>query len=134
VQALVDTSVWLDYFTGRSTPEADHLHSLLGRSPLLVADVVLMEVLLALPDELHRRQAREALAKFWRIEMSGFDLAEKTAVSYHTLRTRGIAVNPAECRIATFCIDQGFALLHSSAGYEPFENHLGLQVVRAQKR
>jgi predicted nucleic acid-binding protein len=130
VQALVDTSVWLDYFTGRPSPEADHLHALLGRSPLLVADVVLLEVLLALPDELHRRQAKEALAKFWHIEVSGPDLAEKTAVNYHTLRTRGISVNPAECRLATFCIDQRFALLCSSAGYEPFEKHLGLRVVR----
>jgi predicted nucleic acid-binding protein len=129
VQVLVDTSVWLDYFTGRPSPEADHLHALLGRSPLLVADVVLMEVLLALPDELHRRQAKEALAKFWHIEVSGHDLAEKTAVSYHTLRARGLPVNPAECRLATFCIDQGFALLHSSAGYEPFERHMGLRVV-----
>ncbi|MFL6263569.1 MAG: PIN domain-containing protein [Thermoanaerobaculia bacterium] len=130
MQVLVDTSVWLDYFTGRPSPEADLLHGLLGRAPLLVADVVLQEVLLALPDERHRRQAKEALAKFWLIEISGFDLAEKTAVNYHTLRTRGLAVNPAECRIATFCIGQGFALLHSSAGYEPFEKHLGLRVVR----
>jgi predicted nucleic acid-binding protein len=130
VQVLVDTSVWLDYFTGRPSPEADHLHTLLGRAPLLVADVVLMEVLLALPDELHRRQAREALTKLWLIEVAGFDLAEKAAVNYHTLRTRGIPVNPAECRLATFCIDQGFALLHSSPGYEPFEKHLGLRVAR----
>jgi predicted nucleic acid-binding protein len=130
VQVLVDTSVWLDYFTGRPSPEADLLHGLLGRAPLLVADVVVLEVLLALPDELHRRQAREALANFWLIEMAGFDLAEKAAVNYHTLRARGISVNPAECRLATFCIDQGFALLHSSAGYEPFEKHLGLRVAR----
>lgn len=130
MQVLVDASVWLDYFTGRPSPEADHLHTLIGSFPLLVGDVVLMEVLLALPDELHRRQAREALAKFWLIEVAGFDLAEKAAVNFHTLRARGLAVNPAECRLATFCIDQGFALLHSSAGYEPFERHLGLRVAR----
>jgi predicted nucleic acid-binding protein len=131
VQVLVDTSLWLDYFTGAATPEADHLHALIGRSPVLVADVVLNEVLHALPDELHRKQAREALGRFWMIEIGGFDLAGKTAVNYHTLRARGIPVTTAECRIATFCIDRGFALLHSSAGYEPFEKHLGLIVARA---
>jgi predicted nucleic acid-binding protein len=92
---------------------------------------VLNEVLHALPDELHRKQAREALGRFWMIEIGGFDLAGKTAVNYHTLRARGIPVTTAECRIATFCIDRGFALLHSSAGYEPFEKHLGLIVARA---
>lgn len=131
MQVLVDTSLWLDYFTGAATPEADHLHALIGRSPVLVADVVLNEVLHALPDELHRKQAREALGRFWMIEIGGFDLAGKTAVNYHTLRARGIPVTTAECRIATFCIDRGFALLHSSAGYEPFEKHLGLIVARA---
>jgi predicted nucleic acid-binding protein len=130
VQILVDASVWLDYFQGKPTPETDRLDTLLGRSPLLVADVVLAEVLQALPDELHRKQAREALVKFWQIDTGGFDLAEKTIVNYHTLKARGIDVDPAQCRIATFCIDQGFALLHSSGGYEPFERHLGLRVVR----
>ncbi len=130
MQVLVDTSVWLDYFAGAATPETDHLHALLGSSPLVLADVVLAEVLHALPDELHRQQAREALGRLWRIEVGGFDLAEKTAVSYHTLRARGIPVNTAECHIATFCLSQGFELLHSSPGYEPFERHLGLKVAR----
>jgi predicted nucleic acid-binding protein len=132
VQVLVDASAWLAYFTGAAVPETDHLHVLLGRSPLLVTDVVLNEVLHGLPDELHRRQAREALGRLWRLEMCGFDLAEKTAVNYHTLRARGIAVTTAEARIATFCLDQGFALLHASPGYEPFERHLGLVVARPQ--
>src|SRR3954470_8667052 len=90
VQVLVDSSVWLDYFTGAATPESDRLDSLIGRSPLVVADVVMMEVLHALPDELHRKQAREALGKFWQVELAGFDLAEKSAVHFHTLRARGI--------------------------------------------
>jgi len=131
VQVLVDSSVWIDYFTGAATPEADHLDSLLGRSPLVVADTVMTEVLHGLPDEAHRRQAHAALSKLWRVETGGFDLAEKMAVNYHTLRARDLPVRTAVCRIATFCIDQGFALLHSSPGFEPFERHLGLTVARA---
>lgn len=131
MQVLVDSSVWLDYFRGTATPETDRLDSLLGRSPLVVADVVMMEVLHALPDELHRKQAREALGRFWQVELGGFDLAAKSAVLFHTLRARGIPVRTAECRIASFCIDQGFALLHAAPGYyEPFEKYLGLTVAR----
>lgn len=131
MQVLVDSSVWIDYFTGAATPEANRLDSLLGRSPLVVADVVMMEVLHGMPDEAHRKLAREAMGKFWRVELGGFDLAERSAVHFHTLRARGIPVRTAECRIATFCLDQGYALLHSSPEYYgPFEKHLGLQVER----
>ncbi len=129
MQVLVDSSVWIDYFTGARTAEADKLDSLLGQSPLVVADVVMLEVLHGMPDELHRKLAREAMGKFWRVELGGFDLAEKSAVHFHTLRARGIPVRTAECRIATFCLDQGYALLHSSPEYYgPFEKHLGLQL------
>jgi predicted nucleic acid-binding protein len=130
VQILVDSSVWIDYFTGRATPEADHLDSLIGRSPLLVADVVIEEVLHGLRDETHRRQAWDALTKFWLIEVRGVNLAWRSAVNYQTLRARNLPVRPAECRLATFCISEGFSLLHSSPGYEPFEKHLGLTVAR----
>ena len=130
MQILVDSSVWIEYFTGAASPQADYLGSLLGKHALVVADMTVAEVLYGLPDELHRRQAQEALLKFWLIETGGFDLAVRSAVNYHTLRARGIPVRTAECRLATFCIDQGFALLHSSAGYEPFEKFLGLKVAR----
>ncbi|HEX9940411.1 MAG TPA: PIN domain-containing protein [Thermoanaerobaculia bacterium] len=128
MQILVDSSVWIDYFTGRATPETGSLDSLIGRSALAVADVVVEEVLHGLRDEVHRRQAWDALVKFWLIEVRGFDLALKSAVNYQTLRARGISVRPAECRLATFCIEEGFALLHSWPGYEPFERYLGLTV------
>jgi predicted nucleic acid-binding protein len=130
VQVLVDASVWIEYFTGKASPRADLLDALLGREALVVADVVLMEVLHGLPDEVHRKQAREALLRFWLVEAGGFDLAVQSAVNYHTLKARGLPVRTAECRLATFCIQRGLALLHSSPGYDPFEKFLGLRVAR----
>ena len=130
MQVLVDSSVWIEYFTGTASPQADYLDSLIGRAALVVADVVLMEVLQGLPDEVHRRQAQEALLKFWLVETGGFDVAVQSAVNYHTLKARSVPVRAAECRLATFCIARGFALLHSSPGFDVFEKYLGLQVAR----
>ncbi len=42
---LVDSSVWIDYFRGTATPEAERLDRLLGAQPLLVGDLILTEVL-----------------------------------------------------------------------------------------
>jgi predicted nucleic acid-binding protein len=130
VQILVDSSVWIEYFTGAPSPEADYLYRLLGQQPLVVADVVLAEVLHGLPDEVHRRQAWDALIKFWMVEIGGVNLAWFAAANYHTLKARGIRVRMDECRLATYCINERFALLHSSPGYDPFEKHLGLTVAR----
>jgi predicted nucleic acid-binding protein len=130
VQTVVDTSVWLAYLTGAESPEANLLDSLIGKSPIVIGDFILSEVLQALPDELHRRKAAEALLRFWRVEMGGFDLAVRSAIHSHTLRGRGYEPRAAECLIATFCIERGYSLLHASEAYAPFEK-VGLKVLRA---
>ena len=42
---LVDSSVWIDYFRGLPTPQADKLDVLLGSEPVVTGDLVLIEVL-----------------------------------------------------------------------------------------
>lgn len=42
---IVDSSVWIDYFNGRETPETNKLDRLLGVEPLAIADLILTEVL-----------------------------------------------------------------------------------------
>lgn len=133
MQILVDASVWIDYFTGEATPQTDLLDRLLGREALAVADLTIMEVLCGIPDEHHRKQAAEALRKFWMVEIHGLDLAEQCAVHYNTLRARSIEVGDIECWIATWCLQNGFALLHDNPGFEPFEQ-LGLTVARGSMR
>ena len=130
MQTVVDSSVWLAYFTGVASPETDLLDSLIAGAPLVVGDLIVAEVLRALPDESHRKQAEAALLKFWLAEMGGFDVAIRSAVNTHTLRGRGYEPGPLETLVATFCIERGYSLLHASEAYEPFEK-LGLKVVKA---
>jgi predicted nucleic acid-binding protein len=132
VQILIDSSVWLDYFRGVSSPQTDGLDRLLGQAPLLVADLTFEEVLHGLPDERHRQLAADALRKFWIVEIHGFALAKTSAANGHALRARGLDPDPVACRIATFCIENGFALLHDDEEYDPFEEHLGLQAARLE--
>ena len=42
---VVDSSVWIDYFNGKKTPQTDWLDSALGNTPLIMGDPVLTEVL-----------------------------------------------------------------------------------------
>jgi hypothetical protein len=41
---VVDSSVWIDFFNGVSTPEVERLDRLLGVTPLVVGDLILVDV------------------------------------------------------------------------------------------
>lgn len=130
MQTVVDSALWLSYFRGEASPATDLLDALIGKAALVVGDLVLAEVLRGLPDELHRKQAEEALLRFWLVEMGGFDVAIRSATNLHTLRGRGFEATASECLVATFCIERGYSLLHDSEAYAPFER-LGLQALKA---
>lgn len=128
---FVDSSVWIDYFNGAATREADHLDSLLGRAPLVIGDLVLAEVLQGFRRDRDWRKARQALLTFPVLPLSGVELALKSAANYRTLRARGITVRTmVDCWIATFCIENGFELLQRDRDFPPFERYLGLRLVR----
>ena len=42
---FVDSSVWIDYFNGKSTSETETLDALLGVEPIATGDSILAEVL-----------------------------------------------------------------------------------------
>lgn len=130
MQTLVDAPVWLDYFAGVASPETDHLDRLIGRAALAVADVTVAEILIGLPNEAHRRQAEEALRKFWQVEAGGVDVAVRSAVCYHVLRAGGIEADPLRCLAVACCLHHGFALLTRPDIAEPFVRHVGLGVAR----
>lgn len=52
---------------------------------------------------------------------------------YRALRQRGITIRKTiDCFIATYCIHTGMGLLHTDRDFDPFESHLGLQVVHPE--
>ena len=55
---LVDTSVWIDYFNGRVTPQTNALDVLLGQEPILMGDLILTEVLQGFRHDADYRKAR----------------------------------------------------------------------------
>lgn len=129
MQVLVDSSVWIDYFSGRKTPRTDYLHEILGRAPIVVADLVVAEVLQGYVDEAQLQTAHDALMRFPLHEIGGRALCLQSAAHQRILRGRGAPVPAADdCLIATFCIQKNLALLHSNHGLEPFERYLGLKL------
>jgi len=127
---LVDSSVWIDYFSGNTTPETDYLNAILGESVVFVGDLILAEVLQGFRQESDFKLARDALLKFPIVEVLGRKIAIQSASNYRLLRSKGITVRKTiDSLIATYCIENDLELLHSDRDFEPFEEYLGLRVV-----
>lgn len=124
---LVDSSVWIDYFRGTPTPQADRLDALLSTELLVIGDLILTEVLQGFVSERDFNQAKTLLTALPIITLAGADVAIQAARNFRQLRSLGVTVRKTiDTVIATHCIENGIALLYSDRDFEPFVEHLGL--------
>ncbi len=125
---LVDSSVWIDYFRGTTTPQAEKLDSLLGTEPIATGDLILTEVLQGFVSDRDFNQARKLMTSLVFVELGGKDLAIQAARNFRVLRSQGITVRKTiDTVIATRCIESGLPLLYSDRDFDPFVDHLGLR-------
>ena len=125
---LVDSSVWIDYFRGGRTPEAERLDSLLGAEPVVTGDLILTEVLQGFVSDRDFDQARKLMMSLVFVDIGGRDVAIQAARNFRALRARGVTVRKTiDTIIATRCIESRFSLLYSDRDFDPFVTHLGLR-------
>ena len=105
---LVDSSVWIDYFRGRSTTQVETLDLFQGREDLVVGDVVLTEVLQGFTSDGAFERALVLLKSFSILPISDDDIAIQAARTSRFLRARGVTIRKTiDTLIATRCIEDG---------------------------
>jgi len=125
---VVDSSVWIDYFIGKNTPEVKKLDSLLGEEPVAIGDLMLIEVLQGFRTDKDFRKAKELLMSLVIVNMLDTAIALKSATNFRTLRKKGITIRKTiDTIIATYCIENKSPLLHSDKDFQPFHKHLKLK-------
>jgi predicted nucleic acid-binding protein len=125
---LVDSSVWVDYFRGVETAEADKLDTFLGVEQIVTGDLILTEVLQGFISEREFNQGRKLLASLPMIPLVGEEIAVQAARNFRKLRTLGITIRKTiDTLIATSCIEKELTLLYSDRDFDPFVEHLGLR-------
>ena len=128
---VVDSTVWVDYFNGLENPQTDYLDQMVERTPILVGDLILAEILQGFRDDSDFEEARRALSKYLQVEMVNPELALQSARNYRLLRRKGIAVRKTiDSLIATYCIENEHDLLHKDNDFDGYEKHLRLRVIR----
>jgi predicted nucleic acid-binding protein len=126
---LVDSSVWIDYFRGVTSPETDKLDALLGTEALLTGDLIVAEVLQGFSAESEFNTARQLMTtRLSVVSLVGPDNAVQAARNYRALRAQGVTIRKTiDTLIATYCIENGVSLLFSDRDFNPFVDYLGLR-------
>jgi len=127
---IVDTTVWIDYLGGITNPHTSWLNRELTQQRLGLTDLILCQILQGIRDDPVFTRVRNDLLKFQVFSTGGVDVAVAAAQNFRFLRKRGITVRKTiDCLIATFCLEGRHSLLHRDQDFDPFEAHLGLQVI-----
>jgi predicted nucleic acid-binding protein len=125
---LVDSSVWIDFFRGVTTPQDDVLDRLLGVEPLAVGDLILGESLQGFRAENEFDQARKLLLTLEQVDIGGQDIAVQATRNFRTLRERGVTIRKTiDTLIAAKCFESYIALLFSDRDFDPIVEYPGLR-------
>jgi predicted nucleic acid-binding protein len=141
-RVFVDSSVWIDHLRGLPTPQTRDLDDLLAArelslpqrriTPVLIGDLVLLEVLRGIDDERGYARTRAILLSFPQVRVGGSELAFAACAHCRRLRQIGITIRKTvDCLIAAWCIENDVALLHNDRDFVPFEAHCGLRAFDA---
>lgn len=126
---VVDSSVWIDFFNGKNTLEVERLESCLGVTPIVIGDLILVEVLQGFCNSKDMEVASKIFSSLGSIEMLADNCKYKAVENYRYLRSKGITVRKTiDGIIATACIEQKLPLLFSDRDFLPYVEHLGLLV------
>lgn len=82
---LVDSSVWIDFFSNRPTPQSDRLDRKLGRESFVVGDLILAAVLQGFKHDSGFAEARCQFGKFEHLVIGATELAIEAARNHRRL-------------------------------------------------
>ncbi len=127
---VVDTSVWIDYFNGKDTPEVNLLDNALGKEAVAIGDIIALEILQGFKNDADYKTAKDMLDALTIYNLLGEQAIYACADNYRKLRKKGITIRKTtDVIIATFCIENNYTLLFSDRDFLPFVEHLGLKTV-----
>lgn len=126
-----DTSAWIDYVRGIDAPHTNLLDYELANNRIITGDIIIAEFLQGFRSEKDYEEAKRMMDCLEYHDLVGKEIAIKAAQNFRKLRKNGITIRKTiDVIIATFCIENGYELIHNDRDFDPMENILGLKVRR----
>ena len=124
---VVDTSVWIDFFTGRESVRSARLNELPGERRVVVGDVILLERLQGFRHDAHLERAASLLRRGPIVVMLGEARALSAAARYRRRWAEGVTIRKTiDLVIGSWCIDENVPLLHADRDFDRLAEHEGL--------
>ena len=128
---VADTSAWIDYVRGIDAPHTNLLDYELDHNRIITGDLIITEFLQGFRSEKDFQAAKEIMESLEYHDFVSNKIALQSAQNFRILQRSGITVRKTiDVIIATFCIENGFELLHNDRDFDPMEELLGLRVRR----
>ncbi|MBI4924399.1 MAG: PIN domain nuclease [Bdellovibrio sp.] len=126
---LVDSSVWIEYFSQKHSLIADLLERYLNDGKNIVAvSLVITEVLCGFKQDKDFEIAHDVLIKVPIIPIS-FQTHIRAAQLYRKLRRKGITISgPIDCLIAQVCIEFGATVFSLDQDFQKIEKETTLSI------
>lgn len=129
MMVLVDTSVWIDFFAGRSRPHVTALVDLIrNENDLCLCGVILAEVLQGIRSDADYTKTEESFGALIFLHMEGATFV-RAAQTYRSLRKFGVTIRkPVDCMIASVAMEHDIHLLHNDRDFDHIARHSNLRV------
>lgn len=120
---VVDTSVWIDYFNGNPSWQAEHLKSAISdNEPIQLPGIVVTEILLGLPNNKEADKITDLLTAFEQPQELTLEDYKKAAEIYRTCRSKGKTIrSTVDCLIAALCLRDNYKLLSKDKDFQAIE-------------
>ena len=130
LMVLIDTTVWVDFFSDRSQPHVAALQRMIeDDEDLCICGVILTEVLQGVRSDADFRKTKDYFESLIVIPMRQVTF-ERSASLYRSLRKRGVTIRkPIDCMIAAVAIEHALPLLHNDRDFGQIAKHSKLKVM-----
>ena len=126
---VADTSVLIDYVKGLDASHTNILDHELIYNRVVTGDIIIAEFLQGFKNDREYLIAKQIMDNLEYRDFLGKEIAIQAANNYRKLRKQGFTVRKTiDVIIATFCIENGFPLMHNDRDFDPMEEILGLIV------
>ncbi|WP_009034830.1 type II toxin-antitoxin system VapC family toxin [Indibacter alkaliphilus] len=128
VEVLIDTSVWIAFFTGKDRKLTSAVQELLNKDQVLICPPIYQEILQGLKYPNDFLIMKDKLSALKQIQADPFEAAAGAAQVYSVLRTKGYTIRKSyDCLIAWYAISRKVPLFHLDRDFLPISEYFDLE-------